>query len=118
MSAESIVLAALSAASGVTNIVNNNIYAALLPQGKKLPAIVYVRTETDYVTTIHTAAPQASSVTMDIWCIGETFAKAEDIADAVEAAMASVVGYPVGRRQEVDPETEALIAILTYKVWV
>jgi hypothetical protein len=117
MSAESIVLAALNVV-GVTTHVSDKIYAAILPQGKKLPAIVYIRTDTDYVTTIHSATPQASSVTMDIWCIAESFAKAEDIADAVETAMTSVVGYPVGRRQEVDPETEALITVLTYKVWV
>lgn len=116
MSAESIVLAALSVV-GVTTHVGSNIYAAILPQGKKLPAIVYVRTGTDQIKTIHSAAPVASLVTMDIWCIAESFAKAEDIADAAEAAMISVIGYPVDRRQEVDPETEALISILTYNIW-
>jgi hypothetical protein len=116
MSAESIVLGALEVV-GVTTHVGANIFAAILPQGKKLPAIVYVRMATEYVTTIHSAAPAATLVTMDIWCIAESFAKAEDIADAAEVAMASVVGFPIGRRQEVDPETEALITILTYNIW-
>ncbi|WP_395406305.1 hypothetical protein ACHMW6_06430 [Pseudoduganella sp. UC29_106] len=116
MSAESIVYAALNVV-GVTTHVGSNICAAILPQGRKLPAIVYVRTGTENTTTIHSAAPVASLVTMDIWCIAESFAKAEDIADAAEVAMVPVVGYPVDRRQEVDPETEALITILTYNIW-
>lgn len=116
MSAESIVLAALEV-TGVTTHVGSNIYAALLPQGKKLPAIIFVRTDTDYIKTIHSATPVASLVTMDIWCVAESFATTEDIADAVEIAMASVVGFPIGRRQEVDPDTETLITILTYNIW-
>lgn len=116
MSAETIIFAALDVA-GVTTHVGSNIFAAILPQGKKLPAIIFIRTDTDYVTTIHSATPLASLVTMDIWCIAESFAKAEDIADAAEVAMAAVVAFPVGRRQEVDPETEVLITVLTYNIW-
>lgn len=116
MSAETIVYDALDV-SGVTSKVGQNIYPGLLPQGKQLPAVVFVRTATEHVTTIHSSESLGQKATIEILAIAEKFKTAEEIADAVEVAMISVTGAPVDRRQEIDPETGAFLTILTYGVW-
>lgn len=116
MSAETIVYDALSVV-GVESIVGSNIYPGMLPQGKKLPAVVFVRTGTEHITTIHSAESLAQKATMEVLAVAESFKVAEELADAVEAAMVPVAAFPSDRRQEIDPDSGAFLTILTYQVW-
>lgn len=116
MSAETIVNDALNV-SGVTSKVGTNIYPGMLPLGKKLPAVVFVRTGTEHVTTIHSGASLGQKAMIDVASIAETFKEAEEIADAVESAMVAVAAAPTDRRQEIEPDSGAFVTILTYGVW-
>jgi hypothetical protein len=116
MSAETILYTALNVA-GVTALVSDRIYPGLLPQGKALPAIVYLRTDGEYVTTIHSSTPLGSRVEMEVWCIAGTNTAAEAIGNAVEAALATALLVPFARRAEIDPETEAHSSIISCVVW-
>jgi len=116
MSAETIVNDALNV-SGVTSKVGTSIYPGMLPQGKKLPAVVFVRVGTEHVTTIHSAASLGQKATIEIVSIAEKFKDAEELADAVEVAMASITAAPTDRRQEIEPDSGAFLTILTYGVW-
>lgn len=116
MSAETIVYDALNVV-GVTNKVGTKIYPGMLPQGNKLPAVVFVRISTEHITTIHSAASLGQKAIIEILSIAEKFKDAEDIADAVEVAMTPVSAAPVDRRQEIEPESGAFLTILTYGVW-
>ena len=115
MSAETIVYDALNVV-GVTSKVNN-IYPGMLPQGKKLPAVVFVRTGTEHVSTIHSDVSLAQKATIEIISVAEKFKEAEEIADAVEVAMAALIASPLDRRQEIEPDSGAFLTILTYGVW-
>lgn len=117
MSAETILYDALSGAAGVGALVEDRIYPGLLPQGKDLPAIVYLRADTEFITTIHSSTPRGSRVEMEVWGIAKTNGGAEAIGDAVEAALATALLVPIARRAEIDPETEAHSSILTCVVW-
>jgi hypothetical protein len=118
MSAETQLYSTLSAAAGVTAIVSLRIYPDFIGQEIACPAIVQRRMETEYVTTIHTNAVQASRVTLEIWCMVLTArADAEALADAVESALATSQFTPVGRRPEFDNETETFATVLTVRIW-
>lgn len=116
MSAETIVKSALNVI-GVTSKVGTNIYPGMLPEGKELPAVIFVRTGTEHVTTIHAGASLAQKATIEILAIAEKFKDAEEIADAVDMAMITVIGTPIDRRQEIDTNSGAFLTILTYWVW-
>lgn len=116
MSVETIVYDALNVV-GVTSKVEQNIYPGMLPQGKKLPAVVFVRTGTEHITTIHSSESLGQKATIEIVSVAEKFKDAEEIADAVEVAMIPVAAAPLDRRQEIEPDSGAFLTILTYGVW-
>jgi hypothetical protein len=117
MSAETVLYDALSDAAGVGTLVSDRIYPGLLPQGKALPAIVYLRTDTEFITTIHSSTPCGSRVEMEVWGIAGTNGAAESIGDAIEVALAAALLVPFARRAEIDPETEAHSSIISCVVW-
>ena len=118
MSAETILYDALTAAAGIESLVSDRIYPGLLPQGKPLPAIVYLRSDTEYVTTIHSSTPRGSRVEMEAWGIAGTNGAAEAIGDAIEAALATALLVPFARRAEIDPETDSHSSIISCVVWL
>lgn len=113
MSAESAVFAALNGAAGVTALAGDRIYPDFLPQKKPLPAIVYARAETEYVTTIHSSIPVASDVTMETWCFAKTRPAAEALGDAALLALGTAGIRPTGRRPEFDTDTETFSCVIT-----
>jgi hypothetical protein len=117
MSAENKVYAALSGAPGVTALVGSRIKPNMLPQGEPLPAILYTRADTDYVTTIHSAIALGSLVQIDVWCIADSSTVAAALAEAVEAALGDASIPPVGRRPELDPAIEAIVEVVSCTVW-
>lgn len=117
MSAETILYSALSAAAGITAIVEDRIYPGLIPQGKALPAVVFLRADTEYITTIHSSTPRGSRVEMEVWGIAKTNSAAEAIGDAIEVALAVALLVPFARRAEIDQETESHSSIISCVVW-
>lgn len=113
MSAETSVYAALTGAAGVTAVVGDRIYPDFLPQGKPLPAIVYARAETEYVTTIHSSVPVGSDVTMETWCFAKDRPAAEALATAAEHALGAAGIRPTARRPEFDSDTETFSSVIT-----
>lgn len=109
--------AALSGAAGVTALVSDRIYPDFLSQGKALPAIVYARVETEYLTTIHTATACAALVTMETWCFAKTRPAAEALADAAQAALGAGGLRAIGRRPEFDTDTETFFSVITSTLW-
>jgi hypothetical protein len=116
LSAESIIYAALSGGAGVTVLVGDRIYPDVLPQGKPLPAIVYARTDTEYLRTIHSNVAIETEVTLEAWCFGDTRPDAEALADAVEPALAAGALISVGRRPEFDADTDTYSSVITCTV--
>jgi hypothetical protein len=117
MSAETAVYDALRLNAGVTAVIAQRIYPDLLAQEIVLPAVVYQRAGTDYVTTIHTNAVQATRVALEVWCLAATRVAAESLADLVELAIVLTGLRPVGRRPEFNPETETFAAVLALDIW-
>ena len=117
MSAETILYAALSGAGGIAALVGDRIYPGLLPQGKAIPALVYRRADTEYITTIHSSTPRGSRVEMEVMAIASTNGAAEAIGDAVEVALAAALIVPTGRRPEIIPEVEEHLSIISCVVW-
>ena len=116
MGAESIVYAALNVGS-VTALVGQNIFPDVLPQDKDLPAVVYSRAETTYLTTIHSMAVLGSDVTVEVYCMGLTKTAADGLADVVEVALAQAQIRLTGRRPDYSEETATFATILTCEVW-
>lgn len=104
MSAESQAYAMLSADDDIVALVVDRVYPDFVPQDNALPAVAIIRTETDYVTTIHSGEPVAIQVTLEIWCLAATRLVADQLADTAMVTMTGSPGgfVPVGRR----PETE------------
>lgn len=117
MSAESTLYAALSTHAGITAIVGDRVYPRLLPQGKPLPGIVFLRLDTEYITTIHGGPARGARIPMEIWGIAETSTAAEQLGDAIEAALGAVSIMPTDRRPETDDETEAYSSVISCVIW-
>jgi hypothetical protein len=121
MNAETQIYDALRLHAGITAIVGTGAAARIHPdflaQEIILPAIVYQRAGTEYVTTIHTNAVLAARVALEVWCLHKTRKDAETLADLVEAAIISTELRPVGRRPEFDPETETFSAVIALETW-
>lgn len=116
MGAESITYTALNVA-GVNALVSDRIYPDVIPQGKPLPAVVYSRAETEYLTTIHSSIVIATTVNMEVYCMAQTKTGADLLADAVESALAAGQIRMTGRRPDFSEETETFATILTCEVW-
>jgi hypothetical protein len=116
MSAETDVKDALSAYTDLTDEVDDRIYPDFLAQSIELPAVVYQRERTDYITTIHDGTVHDWKATMEIWCLAETRLGAEQIADLVELAIASTV-LPVDRRPEFNAESQTFASVVTLTLW-
>ena len=117
MSAEQSVYAALSAAAGVTVYTSDRIYAQNVPVEKTLPAISVRRVGTEYVQTIHTATPVASQASIEIACMTAKVLDAHLLADAAEAALATIEMVAEDRVFQEDTEQGLFAVILLVKVW-
>lgn len=116
MSAETSLYSALSGDAGVTAIVAGRVYPDVAPQGSALPAIVFERTQTDYLNTIHgTAIAQKAS--LEVWCMAETRAQAEALCNAVETAARTADFITMGRRAEFDNEQMLWATVLSVDFW-
>lgn len=118
MSAETQLYSTLSGAAGVTALVGNRIYPDFIGQEIVRPAVVYQRTETENVITIHSNAIAASIATLDVWCMTKASrASADALADAVEGAFVASGFMPVNRAASFDAESETFVTVLTVRFW-
>lgn len=116
MSAETQLYDVLNADVGLAAVVGERIYPDFLALGLELPAIVFQRLETEYVTTIHSGTVLGSKVTIEIYCLATTRIGAEQLADLVELAIASTL-LPIDRRPEFDLETQTYTTVVSSTVW-
>lgn len=116
MSAEATLYSRLSTAPQVTSIASTRVYPDVAPQDSALPAIVFERTGTEYLNTIH-GTTAATRATLEVWCMAEGRTAAEGLADAVIQAIAGTAFIPVGRRADFDAEQQLWAAIVALDLW-
>lgn len=116
MSAETTIYNTLSGNAPVTAICATRIYPDWLSQELILPAIVYVRANTEVVDTLLTASVAEKAV-MEIWCNAEKRVSAEDLADKAATALNVGLLAVVDRRAEFDPESLIYSSVLLVEVW-
>ncbi|HEY1182234.1 MAG TPA: DUF3168 domain-containing protein [Rhodocyclaceae bacterium] len=113
MSAEETIYAALSGNAGVLALTGGRISPDKAPQDEPLPAIVFARTDTEYIRTIHSAAAAGTIVTMEVVCFAQSRPDAEALGDAVDAALGAAGIAPIGRRPEYNPDTDEYASVIT-----
>ncbi len=104
MSAEETLYTALSNDAGVTALVGTRIHIDKRDQDEDRPSIVYQRTGTDPMMTIH-GTVYAKTISIGIACIADTRAEAESVANAVESAVVPEFSL-TNRISDYDPETQ------------
>ena len=119
MSAETDLNAALLAAAPVTALVGTGnaarIYPDVVPQDVKLPAIAFVRADTEYLHTIHSDVPVGEFAILEIACMGTSRAEADDLAGKAIAALGAARFGIAGRRAEIDVEQGIWATIVTVR---
>jgi hypothetical protein len=116
MSPEQTLYDTLRQYSAVTAIVAQRIYPDALPPEPQLPAVVYERagSEPQYGLNSQVLITKA---TLRVLCLAPTRVAAEELADAVIAAMATVYAPPEGRAGEYDVETETAVVAVDFDIW-
>lgn len=110
MSVETDFYALLSGSAGVTALVADRIYPDAMPEKCAYPAVVFSRAGTVPVYLI-SGSMAAAEINLSVGCWSETRTQADQVADAVQAALAGSE-FVIGRRDGAfDPET-GLIATL------
>jgi hypothetical protein len=90
-------LVAGSPTSAIVSIVGANIWPTQEPNTYGLPAVVYQRTSTEYIRTVHPDVnPVTTTAIFDVFCLATTYAAAESLGDLVEAV------------ERVDPQVQAI----------
>lgn len=118
MSAETSLYAALSAAPGVAALIGDRVYPDKIPAQVALPAVTYLRSDTEYTPTLHgTILPGSTRAVMDVACVAATRGSAEAVADAVLLACLGATHMVTGRSMQHDPETDLYAVTLVVDVW-
>lgn len=120
MSAETQLAAVLLAAPAVTALVGTGagarIYPDIAPQEVALPCVAFTRVGTEVVGTFSTPIA-ASKATLECFCMAASRADAEQLADAVNAAVAAAWFIPSSRRSEQDGEAALWASVLVLDYW-
>lgn len=117
MSAETDLYAALSGASAVTAIVGTRIYPDAVPQDVKGASVAYARLGTEFVSTIHAAAPIGGWASIEVVCMAAKRADADDLAGKVNTAAAGAGFVLVDQRAEFDSDLGLWATVLTLRKW-
>lgn len=113
MSAEETIYAALSGDFAVLALTDGRISPDKSPQDEPLPAIVFARTDTEYIRTIHSSVAVGTIVTFEVIAFAESRPDAEELGDAIDAALGAVGITPVARRPEYNSETDEYASVIT-----
>lgn len=104
MSAEQTLYRILAADTSLAALVDTRIYTDVIPQPDELPAVVFSRTSTEPVQTIHGPAVGAF-VQIQVQTWARARAVAEQVAGAIVAALAAENESYVARGALYDEET-------------
>lgn len=119
MSAEQSIYDVLRNAAAVTAVCSTRIYPDSVPQDVALPAIAYIRTATEFATTIHSTALRTRA-TVEVWAMAATRTGADALAALAHTALMPNQFFPVDRRAEkavtATPE-DVFATVLTYQIW-
>lgn len=104
MSAESTLYAILDAHPGLAGLVAERIYPGALPEGSAYPAVVFARTDTQGIDTIH-GTRLAEDVTLSVQAWAPSRTQANAVGDQIEAALRASVNLPANRTDVADDAT-------------
>lgn len=112
MSAETELYAVLSGSSGLTALVGTRIYPDILPEETSLPAVVYSRTGTQPIATIHGGnCGEFADLQISAW--GKTRVSASAVADQVDVALQNAKFPKTNRVSGIDDEIALFVENLS-----
>jgi len=113
MSTETEVYAALSGDAGVTALVSTRIYPDVRPQDSAVPCVVYVRSGTQVIQSIH--GPVLATIPqIDVTAISATRAECEAVSNAVLTALVAAGFNYSDRAAEYVPDADAFVSTLFF----
>lgn len=115
MTAETELYGTLSGHAGLVSLVDDSIFPDAIPEGKPLPAVVYLRSGTNPTHTID-GALVCEDVHFVITAWSETRGEAEAVADQIELALSAAGNPKVDRSSGYDNET-GLFAVTVETDW-
>lgn len=113
MSAETDVYAALSGAAGVTALVSTRIYPNVRPQDSDVPCVVYDRSGTEVIQSIH-GTVLATIPRVDLTAVSATRAECEAVSNAVATALVAAGFNYLDRVAEYVPDVDLYICTLFF----
>lgn len=116
MSVETSVFSVLSAAAGVSALVEQRIYPDVLPETTVYPAVVFARTRTDPVYSIGSVYFGAD-VGIQVGCWGKTRTEADAVGSAVEAALRAAGMPHQGKQAGYDPDTDLFATVIDLEIF-
>lgn len=116
MSAETDLVAVLNAATQLTNVVGSRIYPDIAPVDVQTPCVAFERVDTEYVISI-SGNRLAERASLEITCMADRRAEAEQIADVITPVIYSQRFIPTGRRAEFDDAAGVWSAVLSIDYW-
>lgn len=111
--AETTVYGILSGDTAIVAVVADRIYHKYVPELKQLPAIVFIRSTTEYMNTIHSSQQLAGRIGIDIHCITTSDSASQALANLV--ALTAIL--KTNRADVYDPETETHSTIISVELW-
>lgn len=116
MSMESDLRALLVAYAPLTALVSTRIAADRIEQGAIRPFVVYTRTATEPVQSLD-GAVHANKATFDVQCWADTRTSAEQVADAIQAALVADARAIVGRASGYDADLDLEATVISVDWW-
>lgn len=104
MSAESTLYSLLDTHAGLAGLVAERIYPGALPEGCDYPAVVFARTDTQGIDTLH-GTRLAEDVTLSVQGWGLTRTQANAVGDQIQAALKASGNLPTNRADVADDAT-------------
>lgn len=117
MSAETIIYSALSNWPAIQAVIGPHVYPDEAPEGTPVPYIVFERSSTQPVWTVH-GQLVAQEVTMTVYCVALTRLQADDIGDDATDAMSATGGHPSTQRVGLhDEDTGSDVCVINFDIW-
>lgn len=118
MSAETELYSALTGDATVAGLVAARVYPDLIPAGSATPCIAFVRSGTEYVSTIH-GTTLAGKATLEVYVLADTREAADSLAASVVAGISDNGFVVVNRRAETEGEDGDSYesTVLTVEYW-
>lgn len=117
MTPEVLLNSSLLANSALVAAVGARIYPLALPAEPTLPAVVFYRAQTEFISTIHSDEIKGEIATMHIYAMAASAAVAESTALQVRQALPAGMLRPMGQAAQYDPETNTFTTMLIAIVW-